>query len=75
MTAVNDDLQREMQQLEQLLGDTRARYHLRRTPFASSESLIELDREIRTALAGTAAPPSSPEIHQLIDRLRALDPR
>lgn len=73
--AVDLELQREIEALGVLLGDTRARFHRRETPFASSEPLIELDREIRSTLL---LPPSEElklDIRRLSARLRALDPR
>jgi hypothetical protein len=68
------ELKRQMRELDQLLGDTRARFHRRQTPFASSEKLIELDREIRGALARSPSAESQLELRRLTDRLRALDP-
>ena len=68
------DLKSELRLLDQLLGDTRARFHRRETPFASTERLIELDKEISAALARTPAPELEVEVRRLLDRLRALDP-
>ncbi len=68
------DLQSELHLLDQLLGDTRARFHRRQTPFASSERLIELDKEISAALARMPAPELKVEVRRLLDRLRSLDP-
>ena len=65
------ELKREIASLRHLLGETRARYHQRRTPFASSEQLMEVDLEIRNALG---AAPSQAEVRRLTARLRSLDP-
>jgi len=68
------DLKRELLRLDEMLGDTRVRYRQRQTRFASSQKLIDLDLEIREALA---LPPSAElqlEVRQLIARLQKLDP-
>jgi hypothetical protein len=70
----DSEVKSELRLLDQLLGETRSRFHRRQTPFASSERLIELDREIRQTLARTPAPGLESEARRLIDRLRALDP-
>lgn len=70
----NADLKRELDLLDELLGDTRARFHKRQTPFASSEQLIGLDREIQVARAQAPSPGLQLEIRRLAARLRALDP-
>jgi hypothetical protein len=64
----------EMHALGELLGETRARFHRRQTPFASSERLIALDREIRAALASARSPALQIEVRRLTGQLRALDP-
>jgi hypothetical protein len=64
----------EMQTLGALLGDTRMRFHKRQTPFASSERLIALDREIRAALASAPSPALKAEVRRLSGQLRELDP-
>jgi hypothetical protein len=66
--------QSELRLLDQLLGDTRVRYRHRLTPFASSERLFDLDKEITIALARTPSPELELEARRLIDRLRGLDP-
>jgi hypothetical protein len=66
--------QRELRLLDQLLGDTRVRYRHRLTPFAASERLFDLDKEISIALAKVPSPELELEARRLIDRLRALDP-
>jgi hypothetical protein len=68
------ELGAEMHALGELLGETRARFHRRQTPFASSERLIELDREIRAALASAHSPALQIEVRRLTGQLRALDP-
>ena len=69
------DVKREAAALGELLGDTRARFHRRETRFDSSEQLIEIDREIRDALASPLSADLQLEIRRLTARLRALDPR
>lgn len=69
------DLKRDLGVLDQLLGDTRARFHRRETPFASSEQLIAIDREIRDARSRPASAELVLEVQRLTARLRALDPR
>ena len=44
------DLKSELLSLDRLLGDTRVRYRQRKTKFASSQELIDVDLEIRDAL-------------------------
>lgn len=68
------DLTDDLRILDQLLGDTRSRFHRRLTPFASSEPLIELDREIREARGRPRSPELQAELRRLAARLRALDP-
>ena len=69
------DLALELRELDQLLGDTRARFHRRQTPIGSSEELIAVDREIREARAMPHTPELELEVRRLTARLRALDPR
>ena len=69
------DLKRDLSVLDQLLGDTRARFHRRQTPFASSEQLIAIDQEIRQLRSKPSSPGIDVEVRRLIDRLRTLDPR
>lgn len=66
------DLKREFLRLDQMLGDTRVRY--RQTQFASSQKLIDLDLEIRNALARPLSAELDLEVRYLMERLRALDP-
>jgi hypothetical protein len=71
---VGADLDGELHLLDELLGETRSRYHRRLTPFAASEQLIVIDREIRDARAQPPSPELQLEIRKLTARLRALDP-
>lgn len=76
MTSTEDpDLKRDLGLLDQLLGDTRARFHRRQTPFASSEQLIAIDQEIRQVRKMPSSPGLDVEVRRLIERLRTLDPR
>ena len=68
------DLNRDLHLLDELLGDTRSRYHRRLTPFAASEQLIVIDRKIRDARVQAPSPELQLEIRRLTARLRALDP-
>jgi len=68
------ELRRELLALEQQLGDTRARYWHRKTAFLSAEPLIEIDREIRTALVQPLSDELQAEVRRLAERLRTLDP-
>ena len=69
------DLALELRELDQLLGDTRARFHRRQTPLASSDELIAVDREIREARGMPVTPELELLVRRLTARLRALDPR
>ncbi len=71
---VDAQLASEMRALGELLGDTRARFHKRLTPFTSSERLITLDGEIRAAMASAHSPALQIEVRRLTGQLRALDP-
>ena len=71
---IEADLKSELRVLEDLLGETRARYHRRQTPFAASDKLIELDREIRHARVQPLSPELQVAVRSLTARLRALDP-
>ena len=68
------DLKRELLRLDEMLGDTRVRYRQRQTRFASSQKLIDLDLEIRNALARPLSAELDLEVRYLMERLRALDP-
>jgi hypothetical protein len=75
MTDAVEALKTELHVLDELLGDTRARFHRRETPFASAEQLIALDREIRDARVQPFSPELQVAVRDLTARLRALDPR
>ena len=72
---IEADLRKELRALDDLLGETRARYHRRQTPFAATDQLIELDREIRDARVKPLSPELQVAVRSLTARLRALDPR
>ena len=72
---VESELKREVEELGTLLGDTRLRFHYRKTPFASTEELTTVDREIKSALARPPSDELQLEVRRLAARLRALDPR
>ena len=76
MTAefVETDLKREIASIGALLGDARVRFRLRRPPFALSQKLIDLDLEIRNALALPLSAELQLELRRLTARLRAIDP-
>lgn len=69
------DLKTELAALDQLLGDTRRRFHQRKTPMLSSEPLAQVDREIRSVLVQPPSPELQLEVRRLTRRLRALDPQ
>src|SRR5205085_11028537 len=68
------DLKRELLLLDELLGDTRVRFRQGKTHFASAQDLIDVDLEIRTALARPLSAELQLEVQRLLARLRALDP-
>jgi hypothetical protein len=68
------DLKSELLSLDRLLGDTRVRYRQRKTKFASSQDLIDVDLEIREALKRPFSPELQLDVRRLMARLRALDP-
>jgi hypothetical protein len=70
-----DGLKEELAALDILLGDTRVRYRQHKTPFDSAQGLIEVDQEVRQALASPHSPALSAEVVRLTARLHALDPR
>ena len=72
---VEADLKREVASLTALLGDTRVRYHHRQTQWASSQKLMEVDREIREAVVRPLSAELQIEVRSLMARLRALDPQ
>lgn len=75
MTAefVEADLKSEGASLAELLGDTRVHFRHRGTHFASWPRLIDLDLEIRLALAHPLAAELQLDVRRLAARLRALD--
>ncbi|TMB35385.1 MAG: hypothetical protein E6J58_16340 [Deltaproteobacteria bacterium] len=68
------DLKRELLQLDELLGDTRVRFRHGQTQFASSQKLIDVDLEIRSARARPLSAELQLDVRRLLARLRALDP-
>ena len=76
MTAefIEEDLKREIASLGQLLGEARVRFRLRPQPFALSQKLIDLDVEIRNALALPLSAKLQLDLRRLTARLRAIDP-
>jgi hypothetical protein len=72
---MSGDLKQELAALEKLLGDTRVRYRLHKTPFASAEGLIEVDQEVRDALSSAPSPALAAELLRLTALLQTLDPR
>jgi hypothetical protein len=71
---VEADLKNEVASLAELLGDTRVRFRRRETQFASWHNLIDVDLQIRIALARPLSAELQLEIRRLTARLRALDP-
>ena len=68
------DLKRDLLLLDELLGDTRVRFRRGKTDFASLQNLIDIDLEIRNALAQPPSAELQVEVRSLLARLRALDP-
>jgi hypothetical protein len=68
------DLKRELLLLDELLGDTRVRFRQGKTQIASSQQLIDIDLEIRNALARPLSAELQLDVRRLSARLRALDP-
>jgi hypothetical protein len=68
------DLKRELLLLDELLGDTRVRFRQGKTQFASLQKLIDVDLEIRNALARPLSAKLQLDVRRLLVRLRALDP-
>ena len=68
------DVRREVAALGALLGETRLRFHNRQTRLDSSDQLIEIDREIRDAIALPLSAALQGRVRRLTARLRALDP-
>jgi hypothetical protein len=71
---VESELRNELAALDGLLGDMRVRYRKRLTPFAAAQKLIDVDREIRSALASPLSDELQVEVRRLVARLRGLDP-
>lgn len=72
--AEEENLKRELLLLDRMLGDTRVRYHQRKTQFANAHDLIDIDLEIRHALARPLSAELEVEVRRLLARLRTLDP-
>jgi hypothetical protein len=68
------DLKRDLLLLDKLLGDTRVRFRHGETQLASSQELIDVDLEIRNALARPHSAELQLDVSRLLARLRALDP-
>jgi hypothetical protein len=71
---VEADLKSEVATLAGLLGDARVRFRHRETQFASWRKLIDVDLQIRLALARPLSADLQVEVRRLTARLRALDP-
>lgn len=72
---IEADLKREVASLGALLGDTRVRFRHRQTPVASLQELIDVDLEIRNALARPLSAELQLEVRRLTAHLQAIDPR
>ena len=68
------DLEGELLVLDQLLGETRARFRAGKTQYASLRKLIDIDLDIRDALARPLSAELELDVRRLLARLRALDP-
>lgn len=71
---VEANLTREIGTLRELLGDTRVRFRHRETQSASWQKLIDVDLEIRLALARPLSADLQLDVRRLTARLRMLDP-
>ena len=71
---VEADLKVEVAALAALLGDTRVRFRHRQTRVASTQALIDLDLEIRGALARPISAALQLDVRRLSARLREIDP-
>ena len=71
---VEADVKSEVTSLTHLLGDTRVRFRRRETQFASWRHLVDVDLQIRIALARPLSAELQLEVRRLTARLRALDP-
>lgn len=67
-------LKNELAALASLLGDTRVRFRHGETQFASAQALIEVDGEIRSALARPLSATLQLEVRRLHARLHEIDP-
>jgi len=68
------ELKRELASLDELLGDTRVRFRQGKTQFASLQKLIDVDMDIRNALARPLSAELQLDVRRLIARLHTLDP-
>jgi len=68
------DLKWELLLLDELLGDTRVRFRQGKTQFASLQKLIDVDMDIRNALARPLSAELQLDVRRLIARLHTLDP-
>ena len=71
---IDADLKSEMSSLAVLLGDARVRFRFGKNGFVSRQELIDLDLQIRVALARPLSAELQVEVRRLTARLRALDP-
>jgi hypothetical protein len=71
---VEANLTREIGTLRELLGDTRVRFRHGETQLASWQSLIDVDLEIRLAVARPLSADLQLDVRRLTAQLRALDP-
>ncbi|HET7788828.1 MAG TPA: hypothetical protein VFL36_22820 [Myxococcales bacterium] len=71
---VEANLTREIGTLRELLGDTRVRFRHRETQSASWQKLIDVDLEIRLALARPLSADLQLDVRRLTVCLRMLDP-
>ena len=68
------ELKRELGSLDELLGNTRVRFRQGKTQFASLQKLIDVDMDIRNALARPLSAELQLDVRRLIARLHTLDP-
>ena len=71
---VEAELKAELASLGSLLGDTRVRFRQGQTKFASAQALIEVDLEVRNALAQPLSKALQLDVRRLSARLREIDP-
>ena len=72
---VEADLKNDVAVLAKLLGDTRVRFRHGETQVTSWQQLIDVDLQIRIALARPLSTELQFEIRRLTARLRTLDPQ